>query len=177
MGEERLTEEQGRQLLLEAAVKLALDTGGPNFTVRQVAARAGLNHGLVHRYFGTKDALISAVIKSIGADLAREMHDTRQQVGLVTDDRAHVLALLLVHNAHPDRADKTAVVGIQPVVDELVAASLGNLGDSLLDPKTQAALKLATILGWVVNEPLITQACGLRADQRDDLVSSIESLR
>lgn len=176
MVEERLTEEQGRQRLLDAAVELALDTGGPDFTVRQVAAKAGLNHGLVHRYFGTKDALISAVIKRIGSDLAQEMHDNPRQVGLVTDGRVHALALLLAHSAMANHVDQAVVLGIRPVVDALIAAESGKVGDSLPDPTTQAALRLATILGWVGNESLITQACGLRSDQRAELVSSIESL-
>lgn len=176
MGEERLTEEQGRQRLLDAAVELALETGGPDFTVREVAAKAGLNHGLVHRYFGTKDVLISAVIKNIGSDLAGEIDANPEQVLPMTDNRTQVLALLLAHSSAAHHLDQEMVLGIQPVVEALVRTISANDGDQVPDARTQAALQLATILGWVSNELLITRACGLGPEQRSELVSTIESI-
>lgn len=193
LAEERLTEQQGRQRLLEAAVELALETGGPDFTVRQVAARAGLNHGLVHRYFGTKDALTSAVIRSIGSDLAGELSESPEQVSFVSDRRTHVLALLLTHSSAAHHLDQEMLIGIQPMVDALGrtsavgtsaagvreegnGTSVGGTGEETPDPRTWAALRLATILGWVSNEQLITRACGLGSEQRAELVSRIDSI-
>ncbi|MGB6057539.1 MAG: TetR/AcrR family transcriptional regulator [Microthrixaceae bacterium] len=201
MAEERLTEKQGRQRLLDAAVELALETGGPDFTVRQVAARAGLNHGLVHRYFGTKDALTSAVIRSIGSDLASELSGSPERVAFVSDRRIHVLALLLTHSSAAHHLDEEILIGIQPVVDALGGTSaagtsaagvreggnsqdgrgtdgpsMDGTGEETADPRTRAALRLATILGWVSNEQLITSACGLGSEQRAELVSLIDSI-
>ncbi|MGB3411712.1 MAG: TetR/AcrR family transcriptional regulator [Microthrixaceae bacterium] len=176
MAEERLTEKQGRQRLLDAAVELALETGGPDFTVRQVAARAGLNHGLVHRYFGTKDALTSAVIRSIGSDLASDLSEFPEQVSFVTDRRAHVLALLLTHSSAAHHLDQEMLAGIQPVVEALGRPTTDATDDETADPGTQAALRLATILGWVSNERLITSACGLGSEQRAELVSRLDSI-
>lgn len=48
--------------VLDAATELIADRGPRAVTVRSIAERAGVNHALVHRYFGTKDDLITAVI-------------------------------------------------------------------------------------------------------------------
>lgn len=48
--------------VLDAATELIADRGPNAVTVRAIAERAGVNHALVHRYFGTKDDLIGSVI-------------------------------------------------------------------------------------------------------------------
>lgn len=48
--------------VLDAATELIADRGPRAVTVRAIAERAGVNHALVHRYFGSKDDLIGAVI-------------------------------------------------------------------------------------------------------------------
>jgi len=48
--------------VLDAATDLIADRGPNAVTVRAIAERAGINHALVHRYFGSKDDLIGAVI-------------------------------------------------------------------------------------------------------------------
>ena len=35
-------------------------------SVRQIAAEAGVNHALVHRYFGTKDEMVAAILLAEG---------------------------------------------------------------------------------------------------------------
>jgi AcrR family transcriptional regulator len=49
--------------VLDAATELVADRGPNAVTVRAIAERAGVNHALVHRYFGTKEDLIAAVIE------------------------------------------------------------------------------------------------------------------
>lgn len=48
--------------VLDAATELIAERGPRAVTVRSIAERAGVNHALVHRYFGSKDDLIRAVI-------------------------------------------------------------------------------------------------------------------
>jgi AcrR family transcriptional regulator len=45
-----------------AAADLLAERGPRDISVRDVAERAGVNHALVHRHFGTKDDLFRAVI-------------------------------------------------------------------------------------------------------------------
>src|SRR5438093_2057418 len=44
--------------LLDAAERLLIDEGHAGITTRKVAAEAGVNHGLVHYYFGSIEELL-----------------------------------------------------------------------------------------------------------------------
>ena len=39
--------------------------GVDGVSVRQIAAKAGVNHALVHRYFGAKDDMVAAILLSV----------------------------------------------------------------------------------------------------------------
>lgn len=51
-----------RQEILAAARELFAAHGVDGVSVRRIAARAGVNHALVHRYFGTKDEMVAAIL-------------------------------------------------------------------------------------------------------------------
>jgi AcrR family transcriptional regulator len=53
--------DEATEALLDAAERLLVESGAAGLTTRQVAAEAGLNHGLVHYYFGSIDNLVLAV--------------------------------------------------------------------------------------------------------------------
>ena len=44
--------------ILDAAERLLVDTGYATITTRRLAERAGVNHGLVHYYFGSMDEVL-----------------------------------------------------------------------------------------------------------------------
>jgi TetR/AcrR family transcriptional repressor of bet genes len=54
-----------RQQILKAAYEVALRRGIDGLTVRAVAARARLSHGLVHFHFKRKDQLVGAVLDRV----------------------------------------------------------------------------------------------------------------
>jgi AcrR family transcriptional regulator len=49
--------------LLDAAERLLVDIGYAGITTRRLAAEAGLNHGLVHYYFGSLENLLVQVLE------------------------------------------------------------------------------------------------------------------
>ena len=51
-----------RRAVLDAAGALVAERGPDGFSVREVATRAGVNHALVHRHFGTKAEVLEAVL-------------------------------------------------------------------------------------------------------------------
>ncbi|MBU0926380.1 MAG: TetR/AcrR family transcriptional regulator [Spirochaetes bacterium] len=76
--------------LVEAAADLFSEAGVDGVSVRQIADRAGVNHGLVHRHFGSKDELARRVGEFLDAEI-------RDAVGEPADfmeaiDRASVAA-------------------------------------------------------------------------------------
>ncbi|WP_433799952.1 TetR/AcrR family transcriptional regulator [Actinomycetospora sp. CA-084318] len=52
----------GRDALLDAAVRVVADRGLRNLTYRAVAQEAGVTHGLVTHYFGTREELIGQAL-------------------------------------------------------------------------------------------------------------------
>lgn len=58
--------------LIDATTALIVEQG-VTISVRQIAERAGVNHGLVHTYFGSKDALVEATFRAINDRAAAEL--------------------------------------------------------------------------------------------------------
>lgn len=55
--------QQVKQALIEAGIKLFSERGMASVSVRELAETAGVNHSLLFRHFGGKDALIQAVFE------------------------------------------------------------------------------------------------------------------
>jgi AcrR family transcriptional regulator len=53
---------EGRQALVEAAIRVVAEHGLRGLTLRAVGAEAGVTHGLVRHHFGTRAALIEAAV-------------------------------------------------------------------------------------------------------------------
>lgn len=58
----KASEEERREQILDAAFRVATREGLEGMTVRRVAAEAGLSSGLVFFHFGTKEALMFALL-------------------------------------------------------------------------------------------------------------------
>src|ERR1700757_1354396 len=54
---------------LEAAPDLFAERGPAATSIRDIAARSKVNHGLVFRHFGTKEQLVGAVLDHLGTNL------------------------------------------------------------------------------------------------------------
>jgi len=64
--------------LLDAAERLLIASGYAGLTTRRVAAEAGINHGLVHYYFGSMEELLLQVLERFTDRLSerqREMYE------------------------------------------------------------------------------------------------------
>jgi AcrR family transcriptional regulator len=55
--------------LLDAAERLLVEIGHAGITTRRLAEEAGVNHGLVHYYFGSIENLLARVLERYTADL------------------------------------------------------------------------------------------------------------
>ena len=55
--------EESEQAFLDAAERLLIRVGYANVTTRKLADEAGLNHGLVHYYFGSMEELLLQVLE------------------------------------------------------------------------------------------------------------------
>ena len=65
MGTAPRGKEAVKAALIDAAAELFAARGPSAVGVREIARHAGVNHGLVHRHFGSKEALLRAVMTSL----------------------------------------------------------------------------------------------------------------
>lgn len=65
--------EDTRERLILAARDCLLEFGHADSTVKRIAAKAGCNHGLIHHYFGSKNALWVEVLRHEGRSMEHEM--------------------------------------------------------------------------------------------------------
>jgi AcrR family transcriptional regulator len=73
--------EEATTALLDAAERLLISDGYAGLTTRGVAAEAGVNHGLVHYYFGSMEELLLQVLERFAARLTE-----RQRAMYATDE-------------------------------------------------------------------------------------------
>lgn len=80
--------------VLESAADLFAERGPAATSIRDIAARSSVNHGLLHRHFGSKDALVAAVLDHLGEHLAGllEAKADGSAIGEAVDRQLRVLA-------------------------------------------------------------------------------------
>jgi AcrR family transcriptional regulator len=71
-----------RERLITAGYRVLSERGYEATTVKEVAREAGVNQGLVHYYFGSKDALLLAVAKEARQQYTQELKRLRQETPL-----------------------------------------------------------------------------------------------
>src|SRR6266508_1210677 len=95
-----------RAALISAATVLFAARGPSAVPVREIAERAGVNHGLVHQYFGSKSGLVTAVLDDLAEETAAEIarHGGTAAIyaeGGATALHGRILAHLLLEGADP----------------------------------------------------------------------------
>jgi AcrR family transcriptional regulator len=172
-----------REALRAAVIRLLARRSLGEISVRDIAAEAGVNHGLVHRHFGSKEALVREAVYDANERIARDHPQfgaTRWTVGLLRErpEIARVLARvcldgprdLLALAAPPPEALEAYV---QPIRE-----GLGRLGIEL-DPYVVNAAGCAALLGWAVFRPLFRAGWGLPPDADEhfaDIATLLDAL-
>jgi AcrR family transcriptional regulator len=153
-------------------------------SIRDIAAHARVNHGLVHRHFGSKDALIREVVQALVAKVAEDvgergasMRELPLSMLLATGENRdfRVLARALL-----DGVDVRDMQRSFPLVQSLsreaeAAMARGELRDDI-DPRLAVAGAVTLGLGWLVFEPFVTAALGLEQEPtalRRDLATTM----
>ncbi len=159
-----------RKAVIAAAIELFARQGPAAVSIRQIAARAGVNHGLVHRHFGSKQALLTMVLDELSADLAaadlalgpdregawsRAFRATRKQNAYWRILGHIMLEGQALSELQPDF----------PLIRSMVAATTARQAegriDAALDPRAITALATAFSLGWLMFAPFALVATGL----------------
>lgn len=142
---------------------------GPAVSIRDIAARARVNHGLVFRHFGTKERLVSAVLDHLAANLAKliDAGAPPAEIEQAGSRQLRVIARALL-DGYPVGQLQTRFPGAAKLLDEIRAGHRSDEGARLA-----AAHVLALLFGWQLFEPFLRSATGLHDYPHDALRQSI----
>ncbi len=162
-----LGREAVRAAILESAAMLFAARGSAAVSLREVAAAAGVNYGLVHRHFGTKDALVRAVLRLEADELVAALESARRDglapaSVLVGNDRF----VRTFARAELDGLEIGARWAQRPNAARLVEYLAGSAEGSAAGPRAHevrraAVVTAALMLGWALFEPALARAAGL----------------
>jgi TetR/AcrR family transcriptional regulator, repressor for neighboring sulfatase len=169
-----------RDALLAAAIELFAEHGPASVSIRDVARHAGVNHGLVHRHFGSKDDLLAEAVEVGSFSL---LPGALAPGGFVIDDVVHAM-----HRDSPSPKTVTRIlvddipVGTVrrqfPVLRGLLTLVRQLPSDArpaaLTDPRLAAATGASLVVGSVIWGPALRETFGLTDD--DGVESAIADL-
>ena len=169
---EREERVRARDALLRAAEELFAEKGVEAVSTREIAARAGVNSGLVHRHFGNKEALLREVLESMTAEMSSVDPDGDESAILMRFFQAvreretywKLLARTMLDGQPVDYVQGTFPT-IEFATDVIRDLQSQGKGPTDFDPRAVAAIITAMAFGWLVFEPWLVAASGYRKDE------------
>lgn len=165
------------QKLIDAAAELLGEVGPRAMSVRGIAERAGVNHGLVHHYFGGKDGLLQAAMTQLveqHAVFAREQsHGSPVPAPLaLKEDQKYLRAVVrsvLDDEMELAQTELTAGVSVPRTALEH-AVSKKKLEKADVETKALFSIGMAMEMGWAALEPFIFASMDVVGDEEQEAV-------
>ncbi len=143
--------------LIEAATQLFDRRNPGSVSVREIARLAGVNHGLVHHYFGSKQALVQAVLDDLSSKARASL-----AAGTAMDQDSPALTFTrILGRVILEGSDSTPLPPSHPIVVQLasLARDIGGLDER--SARIRASQGAALAMGWLLFEPLLIRSGGL----------------
>src|ERR1700751_5327517 len=143
--------------ILDAATHLFAERGPAATSIRDIAARSKVNHGLVFRHFGTKEQLVGAVLDHLGTDLTGLL-----QSGAPADvlekalDRQMRVMARTVLDGYPAGQLQKRFPNVAGLLDAVRPRH-----DTEIGARLAVANSLALQFGWRLFAPILRSATGL----------------
>jgi TetR/AcrR family transcriptional regulator, repressor for neighboring sulfatase len=144
--------------VLQAAAELFAQKGPAATSIREVAARAGVNHGLLHRHFGSKRQLLAATLQNL-ADSAVELREsgaTLKELEAAQELQARVMVRSTL-DGFPVEELQQRFPGMEAFLDQVRAGHSDERTARLL-----AAHGMALQIGWGLLGSTLRVAFGLQ---------------
>jgi TetR/AcrR family transcriptional regulator, repressor for neighboring sulfatase len=172
----RLGREGSIEALVAAARELFAERGPASVSLRDVARRAGVNHGLIHHYIGSRDDLLqltfatitdrARVVAADAEDPVDALHRLRA-IGGDDDAYARLLGWVLLEGYDPAQFH-----GRSAALDVVVAAS----GVDTRELRILLAMAMIQTLGWKLFGEYARLAAGLGDEDPDDVRRDLDAL-
>lgn len=159
--------------LTEATVDLIIEDG-THVSVRKIAKRAGVNHGLVHTYFGSKRSLLSAAFDEINRRAGAEADLDGFPPPDLANRRGGELAKAVARMRLDGDSDLFSSHPVTASWRQALARTRPELTTEEIE--TMVATAAALALGWAVFADLLAEVLGLDEDRRTKLDGHIADL-
>jgi AcrR family transcriptional regulator len=143
--------------VLESAADLFAERGPGATSIRDIAARSNVNHGLIHRHFGSKDGLVAAVLDHLGQHLAGLLAENADgsAIGQAVDRQLRVIARTSL-DGYSIGELQSRFPTMEVLLDSVRGRHSSELGAGLA-----AAHTIALQLGWCLFGDFLRASTGL----------------
>jgi len=166
----------GREAIIGAAKRLLPDRAPGTIAGRDLAVEANVNYGLVHHYFGGKDAALLAGLRALRDDFVAAHGDVASMPLLAGSD-PYLKALV---RWHLHGSDVVEVDGEFPLGAALVAAIATRMdsgGDAAHAEAQARAIAMTSLqLCFAVFGPVLLEATGVRRHERQNVEAALATL-
>ena len=156
------------EAILDAAAALFAEKGPGATSIREVASRSGVNHGLVFRHFGAKEDLVAAVLDHVSTQSNRALAAGAPLEAL--DLQLRVLARAILDGYPVGKLQHSF-----PFVAELIAQARVADSDER-EARLAAGHVVALELGWRLFGPFVRAAAELDDLEEGELWRAIDDL-
>jgi TetR/AcrR family transcriptional regulator, repressor for neighboring sulfatase len=169
--------------ILAAAGELFMATSPAKVTLRDVADRAGVNYGLIHRHFGTKEALLTAIFQRLTAyatasitDSADAVDATEHLLDSTGGGFARMFTSVVLDDVAPEKVfgDTSAAVAYTRLVEDLWrdGSRPADPGEPF-DPRVVTAVVMLHGMLWDLFAPYLQVLAGLEDRDLADIRAEV----
>jgi TetR/AcrR family transcriptional regulator, repressor for neighboring sulfatase len=155
---------------LSAAAELFAERGPAATSIRDIAARSKVNHGLIYRHFGTKEQLVGAVLDHLGSRLTAllDSDGPADEIDQNLDQHMRVMARALL-DGYPVGKLQTRFPGVTRLLGQVLPQRAGDERSARLAVANAVALQL----GWRFFESFLTSSTGLDPISDDEVRGAV----
>lgn len=172
------------QRAIEAAAELFAERSPSQVSVRDIAARAGVSHALVHRYLGTKDEILTAALEYqalISNEYAERIACGGELPSMFERESPTSKYFMMATRAALDGYDvDLSRVPVSPAEGRIGDLALEEFPDSVTpdpDPRVSLACAAALTMAFSVAEDYLLGRAGLLGEDRDWVRSEIDKIQ
>jgi AcrR family transcriptional regulator len=149
------------QAICQATADLFAERGPASVSGRQIAERAGVNYGLIHRHFGNRKELQRVVMERLAADLAgafsQGLSAGRSPIDILAEYPTYWQALA---RAALDGEDLATLQEEHPVIEAILSLLRDGSPEAEVSQadRMSIAIVAASLLGWAVFGPFLRSA-------------------
>ena len=165
--------------LVDSAIALFGESGPDAVSLREVAAHAGVNYGLIHQYVGSKDDLVRLTLARLSdrsserlRSEARDASIARLLSGTTASPSLRLLTWALLQ-----RREGPELLTHSPAIDALTDSIIES--DATADPndaRQRAVAAMATVLGWQLFGTYLRSASGLGESSAHEVALVLEAM-